>query len=205
MILSHEKKFVFIHVPKTGGSSIHAALKPWLKKGPPEYQNKFSEFHHGEIHNGVLDDRSVFWQHKDYLSFAFVRNPFERLFGYFWFHRRKNAPAIIGKSFSQFVKRAYREWSSKDPKIWFRPQSWWLKGEVSHEVIVDMVGRFENLEQDFRKICERTGINDPPKLEHFNDNPVKPNMDWRDAYTTETLKLASIMFREDMETFGYWS
>lgn len=61
MIINHEKKFIFVHVFRTGGTSIDRAFGKWAL--PPNETHKRLE----TIPN---------WQ--DYFSFGFVRNPWDR-------------------------------------------------------------------------------------------------------------------------------
>lgn len=78
MIISHEKKFVFIHVPKTGGTSISS----WLLKHPFCFED-------GNKHATAKEARSYFetngWPWHEYKKFLVVRNPWSRAYSYYKF------------------------------------------------------------------------------------------------------------------------
>jgi hypothetical protein len=98
MIISHSRKFVFIHIHKTAGESISEALVPFLGRGDVllgttfrgEIANAWYDHRHGlQKHSGVRKAKGYLgdaWD--DYLKFSFVRDPFDRLRSlYFYFER----------------------------------------------------------------------------------------------------------------------
>ncbi len=67
------RKFAFIHVQKTGGSSIDELSRATV----PDIER------YGPRHMGVRHARKVLYNWSDYYSFAFVRNPWERLVSWY--------------------------------------------------------------------------------------------------------------------------
>ena len=63
MYIDHDKKLVFIHISRTGGSSIKTTLNL--------HDKQYNEHYH-------LDSSYIPNECKDYFKFAFVRNPFDR-------------------------------------------------------------------------------------------------------------------------------
>src|SRR5690606_16567753 len=89
-----------------------------------------------------------------YYKFTFVRNPWDRMvsiYKYYAFYRICDFPRFVAKEFpSDLMKERY----------WFVcPQSDYLLDEDG-EVRVDFIGRYENLQKDFEKVCEKIGL--PP-------------------------------------------
>ena len=66
-------------------------------------------------------------------------------------------------------------------------------------IVVDYVGRFENLEADFRVVCERIGL-PPLKLPHIRKSCHK---DYRRYYDKKTIRTVAEVFKEDIRMFGY--
>jgi len=64
--------------------------------------------------------------------------------------------------------------------------------------LTNFVGKFENLEQDFAKICEAIGVN--VHLPH--DNRTK-HKNYRQYYNQKTNNLISQNFEEDIKLFNY--
>ena len=68
-----------------------------------------------------------------------------------------------------------------------------------NELLVDFVGRFENLEADFAKICDHIGISTTlPKL-----NVAKNRKPYQEYYNKKTKELVKQTFKEDIELLGY--
>lgn len=113
MILVPSLKLAFIHVPKTGGSTVTAALRPHLPPSDPPKGRKgwHMRFHRGNMHERICDIR---WEKPDgWLSFAAVREPFSRMFSYYasegtdlgfveWLQAEKRARSYASQRFSQF-------------------------------------------------------------------------------------------------------
>lgn len=180
------QNFVFIHINKTGGMSIGKAL-------------------------GLVEKRHfTALEYKDHLSirrwnkrfkFSIVRNPWDKVVSQY-FHRVKTNQTGLGDNlidFQKWVKLTYGEQNPKyydDPK-YFIPQLNWLTNEKG-EIIVDFVGRFENLENDFQLICERIGRHvDLPfvnKSEH---------REYQFYYDDTTKEIVRKWFEKDIDLFNY--
>lgn len=66
------------------------------------------------------------------------------------------------------------------------------------KLLVDFVGKYISLAQDFRYVCHRTGCNSA--LPHLNRSTHR---DYRRYYTDRTTELVAEAFKEDIEYFGY--
>ncbi len=67
-------------------------------------------------------------------------------------------------------------------------------------LLVDFVGRFENLQDDFVYVCQRIGL-PHLSLPHVNASHRRP--DYRSYYNEYTKHLVEEYFRRDIELFGY--
>ena len=72
--------------------------------------------------------------------------------------------------------------------------------DLDGNVIVDFIGRYEQLEDDFNEACRRIGIR-PPKLPH--KRRARDRLDYREYYTEETAELIAQRFKKDIEMLGY--
>ena len=66
-------------------------------------------------------------------------------------------------------------------------------------VIIDFIGKYENLSTDFRTVCQRAGL---PSIElpHLNKST---SGEYRKYYTNETRDFVAKMAQKDIELFGY--
>jgi hypothetical protein len=64
--------------------------------------------------------------------------------------------------------------------------------------LVDFVGRYENMEEDFASVCRKIGID--IALPHVNRSE---HAHYRDYYTAETKAIVSRLFARDIERFHY--
>ncbi|WP_369427802.1 sulfotransferase family 2 domain-containing protein [Porticoccus litoralis] len=147
----HEKKAIFVHIPKTAGSSIYDLFfdgakglghmpYAWYESIAPGYCSK-------------------------YFSFSFVRNPWDRVVSAYHFVLSGGAPRRDGpmakefsrfKNFDDFVVN----WLNEDAincNLHFVPQYKFLLNAYG-ELGPDYVGRFESMNDHLKHICRAVNV-----------------------------------------------
>jgi Sulfotransferase family len=123
MIISHSRQFIFVHVPKTGGTSITLSFLKQLSKNDiilgclPPYDN----LSHESRKKGGLHKHSKAYEIKnelgdiynEYFSFAFVRNPFDLILSQYYWWKTTNVQwdkaalkvkaFVINATYEQFI------------------------------------------------------------------------------------------------------
>ena len=97
---------------------------------------------------------------------------------------------IIG--FSGFDE--YIEWRCKEE---IRYQKDFIYSETGQK-LVNFVGRYENLNSDFDKVCAEISIS--AKLPVLNVSKKRP---YQEYYTDKSIAMVREAFRPDIELFGY--
>lgn len=185
------RQAIFVHITKTAGTSVAKSLFGELP------------YHYTAWEYRVIFGRRDFGR---YFKFAFARNPWDRLYSAFSYLKGggwDDADAAwssrhLGgiEDFNQFVL----DWLSPDritAHIHFRPQSWFL---CDHEgrILVDYLGRYERLSQDFSHIAERVN----PQAALINVNKSRRS-DYRNAYSAAAIEKVGDLYRADIELLGY--
>jgi hypothetical protein len=67
-------------------------------------------------------------------------------------------------------------------------------------LMVDFIGRFENLHNDFNRLCLTIGI---APMELLHAKTQRPHADYRSYYTDETREKVARHWKRDIEAFGY--
>jgi hypothetical protein len=215
MLLSPRFNFLYIHIAKTGGTSIRQALSR-LRWRDPWYWPMFvcSRLSHLSGHRigtklprhakvilaKEMLPREVF---DELFKFAFVRNPWDLQVSSFH-HIRRERPQYLGghDDFEGFLRwklepqRPYQY--HLDTSI--TPQSDYLI-DLHGQVCVDFIGRYERLHDDFADICARIGIR-PTALPHRR-RATDRGRDYRGYYNDETAELVARHFARDIELLGY--
>ncbi|NQY98073.1 MAG: sulfotransferase family 2 domain-containing protein [Henriciella sp.] len=212
MLYDPTRKFIFIHIWKTGGESVVAALRDQC---PSYFRNRYlnkairvmpgpasmlmgwrarlvqgQHFTAQEIRNEMPDDAF-----DTAFKFAFVRNPWDWQVSNYAYalhtpaHGQHDVIQNLG-SFDAYIRYQHAE---RAPS-----QSSFLDGNAGEE-LVDFVGRFETLQADFQTICAKIGV----KAELPFLNASNRRKDWRSYYTDETRDLVADLFAQDIERFGY--
>ena len=196
MPVDHKNKFKFIHIPKTGGSSVEVVFDLQHEKNlfVPRYtheiqQIKFAPQHftHNMINHFVPEA-------KDYFSFTIVRNPYTKIISEYFYI----AKAFHGVTIEQFREAEFVAWFREslclfdlDHKI---PQSSFLDSPV------DMILRFENLEEDFQKLKKELGV----EVDLIHDNKSTNNkLEIAQSLSEETKMLIREVFAQDFIQFSY--
>jgi len=75
-MISHKKKFIFIHIPRTGGTNLSEFLLPYCD----EESLKFSPYtEKGHLHAPIIDYMDCYGDEVlDYTIFTIIRNPWSR-------------------------------------------------------------------------------------------------------------------------------
>jgi len=175
------KKYVFVHVPKTGGKSMSKLVGGGCHRTAAE-----------------LIPRAP----GGFFSWGFVRNPYARLLSAYSRMTQVRPPHLYiaeGESFAKLVHRLPRDMRQLTLR-WphWRPQTYFLCDE-SGLVLVDFVGRFEHFKRDWEIVCTRIGI-DPRLLRLINSSL---HVQWQHAYTDDMLAVVNDVYASDFATFGY--
>jgi hypothetical protein len=76
----------------------------------------------------------------------------------------------------------------------------WYLCDAYGAVMVDFVGRYERLQDDWRRVC--AALNAPPgRLMRWNTTTERPQT--RDAYDTRTAAVVRRLYADDFKVFGY--
>jgi hypothetical protein len=225
-MICHPFQCIFVHVPKTGGQSVEQffmdrlgldrkhdreALLLQNNRDPALGTEKLAHLAASEYVACGHVSQPVF---SSYFKFAFVRNPWTRILSEYryrnYFHHH---------SFRDFVFNKMPKPGFDDKYRHVMPQYDLLYNREGR-LLVDFVGRFETLQQDFDRVCGILGITDST-LPHRNRSDKKSrhlkrklrNVVFRngenrhqsltDFYDDETRDAVAEYYRVDIETFGY--
>lgn len=205
MIISHQHRFVFAAVPKTGTHSIREALRPHM--GPDDVEQarlivekRFPWSELARIGHGHLSFEEVrpflgeeAWG--AYLKFAFVRNPFDRFVSYCSFATSKQGNF---QRDPQGTMRHFLFTAPPDHHMVFWPQHRFLTGPDG-ALQADMIGKVETMQASYDAICERLGITSSA-LGRVNSSQRGA---YRDYYDQELIDAVAKRYARDLELFGY--
>lgn len=147
-------------------------------------------------------------KYNKYFKFCFVRNPYTRVVScYINKFKDKNPMSKIfihctkgfrlNMSFEEFV-RVISEVPDEKADGHFRSQHTFVM--KNDKLLVDYIGKFENLKKDINFIKKKLGLPKKFKLPNLNRSD---NYDYRDFYDEETKDLVSRRYKKDFEVFGY--
>ncbi len=190
------KDVIFLHIPKTAGTSIRETL---LFYPPFRGINQYDQHHTTrQILYLIGKER---WE--ACFTFCFVRNPWERLLSQHRYFVRKGVIDGKHREFEYWAKKKINNALENDPlkrqNRHFYPASDWMKDKHGHFIEPDFIGRFEYVERDFSLICKQLNWN--ASLKQMNIAPQK--IDFRKAYNDDLRVLVTLFFKEDIERFGY--
>ena len=206
MIVSHQHRFVFAAVPKTGTHSVRQALREHMGDEDIEQVGLFvnkrfpyeqlAAIRHGHLSlaqvRPFLGDDAF----DAYFKFAFVRNPYDRFVSYCAFMSRDSGHFATQP---QEVMRYFLFHAPPEQHILFQPQSSLLVDDDGQALLTDMVGRVEDMQASYDAICARIGIPSRP-LDQVNGSK---RGDYRQYYTPELAEAVAARYRKDLDLFGY--
>ena len=205
MIISHKHKFIFFAIPKTATHAIRQALTSHLGPDDWEQQDLFDKKRLpfpriAEIKHGHISARQIRTHLSDevwdsYHKFGFVRNPFDRFVSTCFFLNRKDSK--FEQSAISFMKQALTV-ERFQRRVLVMPQNLLLTDDDGI-IVIDSVGRYENLQQSYDEICARIGI---PTAELAKKNPSKHDS-FSEYYDDELKELVAEFYKDDLRLFSY--
>lgn len=210
MIISHKHQFIFIKTRKTAGTSIEAYLRQFLGKNDVAYPcGEFKGQNLQKSYNPFIDGafwfryftitrrpiylksviKSLFgscidYEHlpaisvksrvqnevwNSYFKFCFERDPINKIISHFKHRTRAYNPNLL-----------WEDYMSKEDF----PYNYPFYTDFSGNIIVDYIGKYENIDAEMEYICNRIGIpyHGLPKKNISKD---RDRTDYKDFYNTK--------------------
>lgn len=203
-MISHLHHCIFVHIPRTGGTSIENAIWPGERTDADlwmgfisRYRNKYQTggLQHllatqirQEVGEGVF---------QSYFKFSFVRNPWDKAVSqYMLTSRRKDLQDYIGMRAGDPFKR-YLELIPRREHVQWMPQHRFIYDESGRRLI-DCLGRFEQLERDAAGVFSHIGL--AGTLPHAHATRREPLEAY---YDSEAAGMVAEFYAQDVELFGY--
>jgi Sulfotransferase family len=198
-MISFQKQFLFVHIPKTAGNSIQSVLREYSEDeivALRAEQDGIERFglrnpkYKVRKHSTLAEYRAALGDARfgELYKFACVRNPWDRMVSYY-FTPTQQMDAWNRKKFKRVISSAV---SIAD----------YLRLDQNEDdpfKNVDYVIRFENLAEDFRTLCGTLGLS-PVSLPQYN----RSNRDHYSSYYDDELReLVRARFAPEIERFGY--
>lgn len=205
MIISHQHKFIFAAVPKTGTHSVRQVLREHMSPNDIEQVGLFvnKRFPYADlaaIRHGHLSLKQVRpflgeATFSSYFKFAFVRNPFDRFVSYCAFMTRDRD--IFAKAPKEVMRGFLFRLRPLD-HILFQPQHTVLVDDDGR-LLTDQIGRVEEMQSSFDGICARIGI--PSRSLGQVNSSRRGN--YRQYYDQQLIDGVAELYRRDLELFDY--
>lgn len=213
-MISYKYRCIFIHIPRTGGSSLEDMIwrapkwrtktNLWMGYVKP-YYNKYQTggMQHllatqvrQEVGSSVFDN---------YFKFTIVRNPWDKVVSnYLYVQTRPDLLDWIGlergdslaRYLTQIQTRTHVQWEHQHKFVY----------DDHGNLLADYVGRFESYRESVDAILKQIDFQthwfniEIRKLPHVNKSVRKP---YRDYFDDETREMVQTWHAQDIELFDY--
>jgi len=206
MKISTEYKFVFIHIPKTGGTTLADTL--------PGADHNAMNFPHWHVNAKYISNNIE--NYSDYFSFAFVRNPWDRLYSIYRYNRAYEA---YYRKLPQYLTHGINYFFECDFKTWLlEKKTWWhfdkskdclptqidLQSnyliDINNNNITSYIGKYEKISNEYTQICDKLGVDVKILGNLSKSSRLK---DFRKAYDNEMIDFVYQHHAEDIKQFNY--
>ena len=187
MIIKYKnKKIIFVHIQKSGGTSVLKFFK-----------NK-------KNHNKIKDDIKYLKNKKEninnYFKFTIVRNPWDRIVSFYHYHKQKLIKGIVVSNTWKYIKNLkfhdflkshqFQKWASRNNIVDYIT--------YKDKIYIDYFINFEKLKDDFeiiKKIADKHGVLPVTnKSKHHN---------YEKYYDKKSKKIISDLFQREINFFNF--
>lgn len=213
MIISRARRFIFVHIPKTGGTSLALALEARARKDDLLIGDTPKARARAARVRGIATKGRV-WKHSTlrdveglvsaeeiaaFFTFTLVRNPWDRAVSYYhWLRAQPFAHPAVGLAkitdFSGFLNHPQ---TRTGLALW--PYPAWMRGPDGRETC-RLYARLEHLAADLAPFEAHAGFRIGP-VARVNAS-ARPS-DWRLAYSADDAALIGELCAGDIARFGY--
>ncbi len=215
MIISRGRRYIFVHIPKTGGTSMALALEARAMKDDIMLGDTPKARKRRRRLKGV-PARGRLWKHSTLadidglvapeelaglFTFTLVRNPWDRVVSYYHWLREQSFdhPAVgIARAtdFAGFLRAPQIRRSLQS-----HPYGYYMR-DASGVERADLFIRLEHLAQDLAPLEAHLGFR--LEMPHVNRSDRGPGGgDWRSHYGPAERQIVAEICAEDIARFGY--
>jgi hypothetical protein len=223
--INHDKKAIFIHIPKTGGTYIRENLEKYygfkfyvikrpdhnkfcnihLYNKSDKYKNFIANREHGILKyaktsnyiNRMIYMDSNKWN--TYKIFCFVRNPYDRFISGWNYLNKKHE---INTSFEDYINQEDKVSDFEYIHTFMSQYNNMI--DENNSFRIDFLGKFENIENDFKNILLNIGFNENEIIHDRNKkNNFEHNSYTEIINTQNLLDTINKICKEDFEKFHY--
>lgn len=213
MILSRGRRFIFVHIPKTGGTALALALEARAMKDDiligdtPKARARRGRWAgvkaHGRLwKHSTLADIAGLAEDDEIASFftvTLVRNPWDRMVSYYhWLRDQHFAHPAVGLAkslgFADFLAHPQIRTALA---LW--PYGAYMRDRFGVER-ASLFARIEHLDQDLAGFEAHLGFRLTPLA---RANASDRARDWRPYYSSESAALVAEICAQDIARFGY--
>lgn len=208
-----DKKILFTHIPKTGGTTMVRNFKSAYGTNRCEWEGN-----HLPLSHLYKKCEQIEIDPDDLHKVSVVRNPWTRMFSTWRYYSTikfvefYSGDEKIDSDFNKWTKWVYEDFDRSRLargagkynmfKYHFNDQLNWFKDEEGNILKVDNILRTENLTKQMPVIAERYCWKSfQIKVNATNNNKVAD--DYKDTYNQESIDLVAKHFAEDIATFDY--
>jgi len=199
MPISHKHKAIFVHIPKTAGTSIEEAMGIKVLKGKVLRSHKTSvikgiTYAPQHFTSTILKNHALTKVHwNKYFKFSFVRHPYTRVLSEFFWVKKKKCKIFNPKMFNEFLESYYIKFNT-DHKL---PQSDFLY--ENGKLQIDRLYKFENLGRSYRHLSKKLKL--PKKIPHVQRSNNKK--EYFNLLTRENKELIYKIYEKDFKVLNY--
>jgi len=224
MIVSHKHKFIFVKTRKTAGTSLEIGLSQYCGpddiitpispedeltrqelgfRGPQNCRFPLTSYRWPHIKDTIRGKRPLFRNHmsagdairllgedvwNEYFTFTIEREPYSKAISRYWWSTRKRTSRPTIEKFLENIRPDFL--------------SNWDIYSVNDKPAVDMMLRFENLQEDRETLEQKLGIG-PITMPRAKGNYRKDRRHYSQVLSPEARRRLEIVCAKEIQYFGY--